>query len=407
MNVETIILRDAIPDNAKIIDSRFRDYRLRFNDEIIIHSSPSTGPFGLYENDVFYQFEKEPKPDQQIRQPNFVDPWIMIKSIPNAKIVNKNTIISQENMILIGLQYHYVTPLVKPENMSHVEIDHYLNSNSKPEIFVPVAKETETLSEVFFLGGTDNFGHWIFEFLPKLIWYKKYLFNLGSHIPILVGDDVPDRWLESGEALGIPKENFLRVNLGKTFNVEKLYICGASVSKDIKEEFNQVRIDDISELRVVYRNYYKLNLLPKSTDVLIETRQNARWRKIQNEQFILQRMEKELNLKVEKFIPEQMSFKEQLEKIQSTKMFIGTGASLPISYFMSKDSVLCEVRHTTGRGMATNIGSRIFRIPYYRPATTVTETNTGSNIMDADLIIDEDDFFKKMEFLVKNYFLKI
>ena len=178
MNVETIILRDAIPDNAKIIDSRFRDYRLRFNDEIIIHSSPSTGPFGLYENDVFYQFEKEPKPDQQIRQPNFVDPWIVIKSIPNAKIVNKNTIISQENMILIGLQYHYVTPLVKPENMSHVEIDHYLNSNSKPEIFVPVAKETENLSEVFFLGGTDNFGHWIFEFLPKLIWYKKYLFNL-------------------------------------------------------------------------------------------------------------------------------------------------------------------------------------------------------------------------------------
>ena len=47
MNVETIILRDAIPDNAKIIDSRFRDYRLRFNDEIVVHSSPSTGPFGL------------------------------------------------------------------------------------------------------------------------------------------------------------------------------------------------------------------------------------------------------------------------------------------------------------------------------------------------------------------------
>ena len=83
-----------------------------------------------------------------------------------------------------------------------------------------VAKESESFDEEFFLGETDNFGHWIFEFTPKLLWYKKYLLDANIYVLILVGEDVPNRWLEVNEPMGIPAKNFHRVELGKTLKVK-------------------------------------------------------------------------------------------------------------------------------------------------------------------------------------------
>ena len=98
-----------------------------------------------------------------------------------------------------------------------------------------------------------------------------------------------------------------------------------------------------------------------------------------------------------------MTFKEQIEKLQSSKIFVGTGASLPFSFFMSKDSVLVEIRNPQRSGFATNITSDIFRIPYYRPRTKMGDRNTGPTQMDTDLQIDEDEFFESMSLLAKEF----
>ena len=140
---------------------------------------------------------------------------------------------------------------------------------------------------------------------------------------------------------------------------------------------------------------------------MFESREHARWRKISNEDHLLNRLKNELGFKTEKFFPETFSFREQLEKIQTTRCFIGTGASLPISFFMSKESVLCEVRNPVGFGLATNLITKMLRIAYCRPKTSMSENNSGPTKIDTDLEIDEDDFMFKMEHLRNNSFQQI
>ena len=139
------------------------------------------------------------------------DPWIVLKSIPNAQILNKQLVKTSENQLVYGLQYHHVTQPNSKKVSDNFKIDYVIRIESNPPIIYPVAVETESFDEVFFLGETDNFGHWLFEFLPKLLWYKKYLLDAGINVPILVGEDVPQRWLAVGVPLGIPVQNFQRV----------------------------------------------------------------------------------------------------------------------------------------------------------------------------------------------------
>ena len=230
------------------------------------------------------------------------------------------------------------------------------------------------------------------------------MLDANINVPILVGEDVPNRWLEVSEPLGIPAKNFQRVKLGKTLKVKKLYICGPSVGKSLDMYTHYVRADDISELRVIFRNYYKLDLIPKTVDILFESRERARWRKIVNEDELIKRVKDEVGLTTEKFFPEAMTFREQIEKLQSSSIFVGTGASLPFSFFMSKDSVLVEIRNPLKSGFATNITSDIFRIPYYRPRTKMGDRNTGPTQMDTDLQIDENEFIESMSLISKEFF---
>ena len=334
------VLENELPNDARIVDSVFSDYREELPNQSIIRSSPSSGPFSVVFADIFSQKSEEnnnPKPlsPQKIHH-NYDDPWIQLKSIPNGKIVNKNTIITQENKVLIGLQYHYITPVQKPKEMKNFNIDYFLAPKSNPKLFCPVASETRSYEKAFFLGGTDNFGHWIFEFLPKLLWYKKYLFDSGIDIPIIIDSEIPERWLEVVEALNIPKAKLLKETLGTTLEVEELYICGSSFSKSLDMKTNYVRVQDCVELRTIFREYYKLHLIPKSVDILFETRRNARWRKIINEEHLIDKIKNELKLKVELFYPEIMSFEDQLKLLQKSHCFVGKGASLPISFLWTK-----------------------------------------------------------------------
>ena len=392
------------------------NYQCLIPGQEIIRSSPSTGFSGVFDCNYFYKRYASEKDKFQGRhfhniKHTLVDPWIVLKSIPNAQIVNNQLVITRENRILYGLQYHYLTP-PNPKKIQEIfDIDRYITfelpaptKNGKArKINYPVAKQTESFDEGFFLGETDNFGHWIFEFLPKLLWYKKYLLDANINVPILVGEDVPDRWLEVGEPLKIPAKNFQRVKLGKTLKVKKLYICGPSISKSLDCKSSYVRAEDISELRVIFRQYYKLDLIPKTVDILFESRERARWRKIVNEDLLIKKIRDEIGLKTEKFFPEVMTFREQIEKLQSANIFIGTGASLPFSFFMSKDSLLVEVRHPNGNPFATNITSDIFRVPYYRPRTKTTDRNTGPTQMDADLQIDEQEFITSIGSVIKEF----
>jgi len=101
-----------------------------------------------------------------------------------------------------------------------------------------------------------------------------------------------------------------------------------------------------------------------------------------------------------------MTFREQIEKLQACRYFVGTDASLPFSFFMLKDSVLVEVKNSKKQNFFKCIASDIFRIPWYRPKTIVGDKNSGQTRIDADLQIDEREFLKTMKFIQKNHSVK-
>ena len=77
------------------------------------------------------------------------------------------------------------------------------------------------------------------------------MLDAGINVPILVGEDIPERWLEVSDPLGISAQNFQRVKLGKTLNVKKLYIYGPSVANYLNNDISFIRNEDICELRVL------------------------------------------------------------------------------------------------------------------------------------------------------------
>ena len=231
-------------------------YKASVPGEKIIRSSPSTGFCGAFDCNWFYKRGKTEKDKFKGRfqhecKPSFEDPWIILKAIPNAKIVNRQLVVTNENKLLYGLQYHFVTQCNTKKIEDEFDIDYAIrlkiklsggSNKENPEyqhIIYQVAKDSESFEEVFFLGETDNFGHWLFEFLPKLLWYKKYLFDANINVPILVGEAVPDRWLEVGNPLGIPAENFQRVKLGKTLKIKKLFSL-RRIKKNLKKSMSLI-----------------------------------------------------------------------------------------------------------------------------------------------------------------------
>ena len=78
-------------------------YQLPVTGEKIIRSSPSTGPCEVFQCDLFFGISKIGKQlkesGSKIKQPyklDYIDPWIVLKSIPNATIVNQNLVLTEE-----------------------------------------------------------------------------------------------------------------------------------------------------------------------------------------------------------------------------------------------------------------------------------------------------------------------
>ena len=84
--------------------------------------------------------------------------------------------------------------LIFPFDIKHhgIKPDYVLRAAQKVDYLVTDIRDRRKTG--FYIGDTDNFGHWLFEFLPKALWYKK-LFP-DQNIPLMVGESVLDKWLQ-------------------------------------------------------------------------------------------------------------------------------------------------------------------------------------------------------------------
>ena len=350
--------------------------------ELVYHSD-SSGKFMLHEISTINKFgERHPVA-------LYNDCPITIKTFKDCYFSNVN-VIHTENEIFSNNGYHFETPAV---DISKFKIKSDAHIKAKDGFYTyPATSELVHLDSGFYIGETDNFGHWIFEFLPKVLWYTR-LFP-KQDLPILVGENVPDRWVELISAFGIDLNCVKRFKTGRTHKVGILTVCSASVKRT--KVGPALRAEDFMAIRYMVEKHYKHINYQKSLDCLFSTRQGTLWRKIVNEEEIVDWLSQHFATEI--FRPEKLSMKEQLNVIGRTKLFFGTGGSSPISIFQPKDSVFFEVRPPIGKSIVGRAWADLFRFGHHYVKTEFAKNKTASHpeVHKRDLVIDIETFKKEV-----------
>ena len=161
----------------------------------LIYQSESSGLFILHEIATINRFEKS-----QNFSP-FFDCPVTVRSLKDCHFSNVN-LIHTENEIFTNNGYHFETPAI---DISKFGIKSDVSIKAKEGFYnYPITSKPIKLECGFYIGETDNFGHWIFEFLPKVLWYLR-LFP-KQDIPLFVGKNVPNRWVDLVIALGVDSD---------------------------------------------------------------------------------------------------------------------------------------------------------------------------------------------------------
>lgn len=344
----------------------------------LIYESPTTGYFLISQYSIVEAENGRGMP--------FIDCPITVRNIKDCYVSNFNLIHTDSN-IFANTGYHFETPSVDI-NTFGLLADEKLTTNTGVYEY-EILQEPITLDTGFYIGDTDNFGHWLFEFLPKALWYVR-LFP-KQDIPIIIGKSIPEKWLELLLPLGIDLTKILYFDSGKTYKFNNLINCTSSI-KRVVNAHGAVRSEDFMALRCLIEKYYQHVSYSDRVDCLFCTRKNARWRKIVNEQEVIAWLKSNFN--VETFEPENLSIKDQLMMLGKTKLFFGNGGSTPFSMFQPKDSFLFEIRAPGGHGIVGRAWPDIFRFGYHLVETDFAENKAENSdyYHHKDLIINLEKF---------------
>ena len=333
----------------------------------------------------------------------YADADIRVKKIKKCFVTNNNLIITSNGELLAQYGYHLFTVPTNPLKYGiKNKIDRVIRTGQVGDFLV---SDSVTIKKNgFYVGNTDNFGHWLFEFLPRVLWYKRLFPN--QEIPLLIGEMVPNKWLEFLAPLGVDSSNVERFESYSTIKYEELIVCSASCSRLPSGE-PSLRLQDFFELRGLVSDYFKhISYDLKRLDCLFCTRKNARWRKTVNEDEAIEWLSSRFETKV--FEPENLSIKQQLELLGKAKFFFGAGASIPMTMFSPHDSVLFEIRPPQGHGVVGRCWADMFRFGYHRVAVDVhgqegqkREKTMSAKFHEKDLIIDMDKFKKDVSEIAK------
>ena len=70
-----------------------------------------------------------------------------------------------------------------------------------------------------------NFGHFLFEYLNRIAIFD--VCGLANKFPVVVYDNLPDKWLGFLEMMGIPRERIIRVPVDRPPAYRKVWVSSA------------------------------------------------------------------------------------------------------------------------------------------------------------------------------------
>jgi capsular polysaccharide biosynthesis protein len=277
-------------------------------------------PFECYMHEnILGKFDKVFQASSQLKNPSLF-------SINDGYILgNSNLVSNKDNQIVVdGFVFSFA-----PDKVFGT-IDKNINDKSK-QITFNFSKEVE-LDPGFFIGGYNNIGHWLFNHLAKLVFYKHSLEELKFFISDV---GMPTKFIDYLRLFGIRKEQIVFLNENTLYKCHKIYHPLMPWHADI---FGNVLFlpQAISFLR---------DKLVNGDDVprknIYIPRKNSKWRKILNEDELVNLL---LKFDFDIIYPEKMSLEEQINIGGQTKTLLtGFGAAVNFFIFMQRGTNIIQL----------------------------------------------------------------
>ncbi len=286
-------------------------------------------------------------------------PYVYCGLVQDVHIFGRTFLYSEDSSFVFHSQSYQNHKLQGFEDCAAAFIDRrgprLFTSTIEPEcIFLGGMWTEPSIHGLSHLSYPPNFGHFIFEYLNRLAIFELY--GLTSKLPVVVYETVPERWIEFLELLGIGKERLIRVPLVEAPAYRKVWVSSACHYRDTAGKF-RFWAGGLHWLR------FKLFAAiggPRIRDRrrLYLGREDARWRKIVNEDEVKQLLAK---YGFESLPMSRLSARAQLEAISGADVVVSaTGAGAILTHFAPEHciNIVLAPRHV-GTGYWGGLGGAL------------------------------------------------
>jgi len=205
-------------------------------------------------------------------------------------------------------------------------------------------------------GGNNNYFHWIFDVLPRILLFKKYFRNIYKNFFFLIPNFNFKYQIETMKLLAL-EEKVISNNNNKFLNSKELWCMNAPNFKGSEHISKFI----IFLLRKTFLFFLKKNKKNKPKNIWIsrdDSNSNLKnYRKIINENELLKFL-KEKNFKF--ICLSNFSFLKQIEFFYNAKIIIGLhGAGFSNLIFCKKNTKVIEIKPKKAQNIYKNISKKI------------------------------------------------
>lgn len=278
-----------------------------------------------------------------------------------------------------GLTYHLRA------GRTDLGIQEYHGDTLPVSVAVPVKRRRIDGPAIGFVGSV-NFGHFLFEFLPRL--YPLTFSRALGELPVIVRRSMPQRFFEYLEIAGIKPSRFIFQEEDEALEVEHLWMTSIPFGRTTAGEM-YFSPSALAYLRGLYTTPFRRPAAERRGRVYLD-RTGATFRRLVNEAEILPA------LKAKGFVTMdgmKLSAREQLEVIANAEaVFSQVGSSPTITMFAPQDARIVEMFPPNVAGLFVGIAyAALLGQPYHRivgqrvqlPDNTRTEPLYGDYTVNA------------------------
>ena len=291
------------------------DFALRSEDALggALEADQYCSEKGWFFDEITHLDGELPFKDHVGRQFRHSREWIAC--MKDVRVISEGFLVTGEGVITRGLTHCNISVTI-----------HGRLFEAYPEIIHSSAE----IPEAILCWGTDNFGHWLWEFLARMTLLKK-----GLSIPVLLNEKTPPRFYEWIVAMGF--ENL--VIAGDWVKVKKLWVPSV-VNYRGHYENNEcyVSVKSILALRS------RLARIGRPRRKLYFSRAQDAWRRIVNEPEVIENLPGFEVIDTERIAG--MSMEDQLELVgEAHTIVMPCGGASPITMFAPENCKIIELNN--------------------------------------------------------------